>query len=82
MKTAISISDDLFQEIEEAAKKHNCSRSEIFAIATKEYLERIKSKVMLDDLNEVYSKPETPKEIKMRKRAMRYFGKHIAKEPY
>lgn len=82
MKTAISISDELFQEIEEAAKKHKCSRSEIFAIATREYLERVKSKAILDALNEVHSKPEPPEAVEVRKRAIRHFGKHIAKEPY
>jgi metal-responsive CopG/Arc/MetJ family transcriptional regulator len=82
MKTAISISDKLFQEIEEVAKKRKCSRSEVFAVATKEYLERVKSKAMLDTLDEVYSQTDSSEVVKMRKKAIHHFGKHSAKEPY
>lgn len=82
MKTAISIPDKLFQEIEEVAKKRKCSRSEVFAVATREYLERAKSKAMLDALDEVYSETESSSAVEMRKKAIRNFGKHSAKEPY
>jgi len=82
MKTAISIPDKLFQEIEEVAKKRKCSRSEILAVATREYLERAKSKAMLDTLDEVYSEIESSSAVEMRKKAIRHFGKHSAKEPY
>lgn len=82
MKTAISIPDKLFQEIEEVAKKRKCSRSEVLAVATREYLERAKSKAMLDALDEVYSETESSSAVEMRKKAIRNFGKHSAKEPY
>ena len=82
MKTAISIPDELFQEIEEVAKKRKCSRSEILAVATREYLERAKSKAMLDTLDEVYSDAETPELVKLRKKAIHHFGKHSAKDLY
>jgi hypothetical protein len=82
MKTAISIPDKLFQEIDEVARKQNCSRSAILAIATREYLERAKSRAMLDTLDEVYSETESSSAMEMRKKAIRHFGKHSAKEPY
>ncbi|MBA4416334.1 MAG: ChpI protein [Syntrophus sp. (in: bacteria)] len=82
MKTAISIPDELFLEIEKVAKDQKRSRSAIFTLATKEYLERIKSKTILDSLNEVYSGKEEPGEIEARKDALRHFGRHVVKDPY
>lgn len=40
MKTAISISDSLFQRADELAKKLDISRSQLYATALAEYLER------------------------------------------
>ncbi len=39
MKTAISIPDNLFKNVEKAAKKLGISRSNLFSIAIQEYLE-------------------------------------------
>jgi metal-responsive CopG/Arc/MetJ family transcriptional regulator len=58
MKTAISIPDALFDELQDTAKKQHRSRSELFAVAVKEYLERIKSQSLLAALDEAHSEPE------------------------
>ncbi|MCX5807167.1 MAG: ribbon-helix-helix protein, CopG family [Proteobacteria bacterium] len=82
MKTAISIPDDLFRQIDDIAKKQKRSRSDVFAVATKEYLERLKSKNVLDSLNEVYSIAEAPDDAEARKRAASHFKKNVLKETY
>jgi metal-responsive CopG/Arc/MetJ family transcriptional regulator len=82
VKTAISIPDELFFEIVKVAKEQKRSRSAIFTLATKEYLERIKSKTILDSLNKVYSGKEEPEEIRARKDALHHFVKHVVKDPY
>jgi metal-responsive CopG/Arc/MetJ family transcriptional regulator len=38
MKTAISIPDDLFKEVEEIVKEQHSSRNALFTIAVREYL--------------------------------------------
>jgi hypothetical protein len=40
MKTAISIPDDLFEQVEMLSKKRRSSRSEVFATAVKDLLEK------------------------------------------
>ena len=40
MKTAISIPDDLFREVEACSHRLKLSRSRLFAIAAREYLAR------------------------------------------
>jgi len=82
MKTAISIPDEIFKEVEEFAEKHKYSRSEVFVIAVKEFFERLKSRQLLDTLNELYSDIETPEEARLRKKAIRHYAKKVLKEPY
>jgi len=82
MKTAISIPDDLFKEVEEAAKRQHSSRSALFTIAVKEYLERIKSQRLLDALNKVYLEPESPEDTILRRRSKKYYAGRILKGHY
>lgn len=82
MKTAISIPDEIFREVEEFAKEHKYSRSEVFAIAAKDFLERLKSRELLKTLDKLYSDIETPEDAKLRKRALKHYAKRVLKEPY
>lgn len=55
MKTAISIPDKLFHKVDQYAKSHGFSRSELFAKAVAQYLEVHPSDHITRQLNEVYS---------------------------
>ncbi|RKX73135.1 MAG: ChpI protein [Spirochaetes bacterium] len=59
MKTAISIPDNLFAEAEETAKSMGIPRSQLFAKALEEFLNRHKRERITEKLNEVYSKIDT-----------------------
>jgi len=59
MKTAISLPDEMFKEIEEITRECECSRSQVFVMAVKEFLDRRKSKRLLEALNKAYETPET-----------------------
>lgn len=82
MKTAISIPDEIFKEIEKFAKEHNYSRSEVFAVAAREFIEKLKSRQLLELLNKVYEDIETPEDAALRKKAIRHYAKKVLKEPY
>lgn len=82
MKTAISIPDDLLKEVAEIAKEQHSSRSALFTIAVKEYLERIKSQRILDALNKAYSEPESQENITLRQRSKKYYAMKILKGHY
>ena len=80
MKTAISIPDHLFQEVERFSKKHRSSRSEVFALAVKELLEKEKSRELLGALNKAYTEAESAEESTLRAKSKRYYVQRILKE--
>lgn len=59
MKTAISVSDDVFQLTEKLAKKLKVSRSKVFAMGVKKLAEEYESDEITSNLNEVYSKEDS-----------------------
>ena len=78
MKTAISVPDEMFREIEEVTKECDCSRSQVFVMAAREFLERRRSGKLLEALNKAYETPDTEEEIKVRRQAKAY---HARKSP-
>jgi metal-responsive CopG/Arc/MetJ family transcriptional regulator len=54
LKTAVSLPDDLFCVADAAARKLRVSRSELYAKAIAEYLQRQQSNSSMERLNEVY----------------------------
>lgn len=55
MKTAISINEELFQSAEQLARERGVSRSELYAMALRHYLEEHRSERITERLDEVYS---------------------------
>lgn len=80
MKTAISVPDDVFREVEKVARERRSSRSEVIVAALKEYLERRKSGDLLKALNEAYGTAETAEEYKVRQKAKKRYGRLLHKE--
>ncbi len=60
MKTAISISDDLFNKAEKTAKRLGIPRSQLFAKALEEFLQARDRESVTDRLNQVYTNPNEP----------------------
>lgn len=54
VKTAISVDEELFQQMEAMAKELDVSRSHLFVLAARDFLERRKSKALLDAINDAY----------------------------
>lgn len=60
MKTAISISDELYESAEEFARERAMSRSELYATALRHYLEEHRGERITECLDEVYGEePES-----------------------
>jgi metal-responsive CopG/Arc/MetJ family transcriptional regulator len=55
MKTAISIPDEVFEAADRTAKKLGLSRSELYATAVHEFLERHRIEDVTSKLDEVYA---------------------------
>ena len=72
----------MFKEIEDYTKECDCSRSQVFVMAVREFLERRKSTRILEALNESYAEPEKREEMTARRRAKAYHARKLRKEPY
>ncbi|RQD65365.1 CopG family transcriptional regulator [Desulfonatronovibrio magnus] len=70
VKTAISIEKPLFEQINSLADEMNMSRSRIFSLAAKEFIQRHKNKDLLDAINSAYDDVTDEKEASL-KTAMR-----------
>jgi len=76
MKTAISIPDHIFAEVDKLAREYKTSRSRIFCVALEEYLKKIRARKLLDALNSVYADEETAEEKLLRAKAKEYYEGH------
>jgi len=56
MKTAISISDTLFEKAEKTARYMGIPRSKLYVLALEDYIARNNGEMITEKLNEVYSK--------------------------
>jgi metal-responsive CopG/Arc/MetJ family transcriptional regulator len=56
MKTAISLSDSLFEIAEQTAKYMGINRSRLFALALEDYVARHNGDMVTEKLNDVYGK--------------------------
>ncbi|HIP71514.1 MAG TPA: ribbon-helix-helix protein, CopG family [Anaerolineae bacterium] len=62
VKTAISLPEALFKEIDDLARETNVSRSKLLAQAAEEYLERHRGQMLLKAINEAYADGLDPEE--------------------
>lgn len=79
MKIAISLPDNIFRKVQKAAEDQKRSRSEIFVEAVKAYLDRLESRRLLRELNEVYSATETDEERASREASLKIFAESLLK---
>jgi metal-responsive CopG/Arc/MetJ family transcriptional regulator len=81
MKTAISIPDELFEELDKVSKQYRTSRSHVITLAIREYLDRIKSRKLLEDINASFVS-DSPEERKIREKGKRHYAGKVLKERY
>ena len=62
IKTAISMEEPLFKEVEALAEELEVSRSHLFALAAREFIQRYKNQRLLDALNAAYDDLPGPAE--------------------
>jgi len=70
MKTAISIPDEVFEAAEQAAKRLCVSRSELYATAVREFVERYRRENLTAKLDQVYGANETISALDARLQAL------------
>lgn len=65
VKTAISIDEDLFHQVNKLASEMHVSRSKLFALAVQDYLNKQENRKLLAQLNAAYSDTPNVEESKV-----------------
>lgn len=65
IKTAISIEKPLFEEVEALAKEMEVSRSYLFTLAARDFIQHRKSQKLLDTINATYNDLPDPVEERL-----------------
>jgi len=71
IKTAISIEKDLFDQAEKMARSMKVSRSKLFVIALKDFMEHQKNKDLLAQINAAYADEPDASEQTLRRKSCR-----------
>lgn len=74
-KTAISIDEDLFSKADSLARDLGVSRSRLYAKALESFMSQRENLQLLAEIDEAYSSPETPAELKRRAQTKSYMKK-------
>ena len=82
MKTAISVPDEIFNQVEGLTKEYGCSRSHVFTMAVEEFIERRRAKKLLEQLNGAYRDEDTREETDLKKRSRSYHVRKMKRDPY
>lgn len=62
VKTAISIQEPLFKEVEALARQMKISRSQLFVKAVEEFLQHHRNRQLLEQINRAYADGPDPEE--------------------
>jgi len=71
VKTAISIQQSLFEQVEALARELHISRSRLFAIAVEDFMQRYENQRLLERINDAYADTTTPEEQVLLRRMRR-----------
>lgn len=80
IKTAISIEESLYRQVERLAKEMEVSRSRVFAVALQSFLRQRQNRVLLDELNAAYAEPPSASEKRVQKGWRRRHRRKVAGE--
>ncbi len=68
IKTAISIREPLFEQVEALASELNISRSRVFVLAVEEFIQRYRNRQLLAAINKAYDDlPTSAEQVYVRK---------------
>ncbi len=62
VKTAVSLPEELFAEVDRLAKEMGVPRSRVFVMALESFLERKRNQALLEALNQAYAEDLTEEE--------------------
>jgi metal-responsive CopG/Arc/MetJ family transcriptional regulator len=67
IKTAISLQESLFEQVEALADELNVSRSRLLALALEDFIRRYQNQKLLDQINQAYDDaPDSTEQARLR----------------
>ena len=79
VKTAISIDESLFEDVNAVAQMLNISRSQLFAKAVADFLHKLESQRLLEQLNQAYADEDSQQdELQLTMQQMRRHQRKMA----
>jgi metal-responsive CopG/Arc/MetJ family transcriptional regulator len=82
VKTAISLQEDLFKEVNRLASDLHISRSKLFVIAVQEYIKKEESKKLLNQINNAFSDAPNSDEIVVQNKMRVKHAENVKKESW
>ena len=82
VKTAISLDEKLFDKVNKLANELHVSRSRLFTLAVKDYLQKQENQTLLAQLNDAYADHPNEEERKISSSMKSKHGKIMEQEPW
>ena len=80
VKTAISLDEEIYQEVERLARELNVSRSRLVALALEDFLRRHQNQKLLREINAAYDETLREEDQDLSRRMRRHFRQIIEPE--
>jgi metal-responsive CopG/Arc/MetJ family transcriptional regulator len=82
VKTAISIQEELFKEVNKLAGELQVSRSKLFVMAVQEFIKKRENQNLRSQINNAFSDQADAEEIKVHEKMRKKQRKNLEKEPW
>ncbi|MBI2849745.1 MAG: CopG family transcriptional regulator [Chloroflexi bacterium] len=82
IKTAISVEEPLFKEVEALAEEMKVSRSRLFTLAARDFLQHHKNRKLLEAINAAYDDLPDPEEERLRIQMESEFHRLVIKDKW
>ncbi len=82
VKTAISIQEELFKEVNKLAGELQVSRSKLFVMAIQEFIKKRENQNLRFQINNAFSDQPDAEEIKVHEKVRKKQRKNLEKEPW
>jgi len=82
VKTAISMQEELFKEVNRLAGELNVSRSKLFVMAVQDYIKKNESQNLLSQINKAFSDLPDSDEIKVHSKMHQKQARNLEREAW
>jgi metal-responsive CopG/Arc/MetJ family transcriptional regulator len=82
VKTAISMQEELFKEVNKLASELHVSRSKLFVMAVQDFIKKKESQNLLSQINSAFSDHPDSEEMKVQSKMRQKQAEKLEREPW